>query len=106
MVKTRAQEMRNTIDYEWDIETVDGEDVVDHYFSDKLDYTKAEFSEAIKAGTLTLVRTVGNDYDGVTERTWAYVKDGKLPTMFSDCYGTEIHKVPIKFHKEFAKYEG
>lgn len=38
---------------------------------------------------------VTNDYD----RTWAYVKDGKLPLLFDD----NETKVPERFHKQLLR---
>lgn len=95
--------MRNSVDYEWDIEAMDGEDIVDHFHSDALSYQADELRDALKAGTLVLVRTVGNEDDGVTDRTWAYVKDNALPERFLNAYDIPCAKVPQKFHNELKR---
>lgn len=50
-----------------------------------------------------LVRDVGNDEEGLVDRQWAYLKDGKLPERF-DWGGGEDGgaKVPARYHKEIA----
>ena len=47
---------------------------------------------------LVLVRDVGNDFDGLTCRSWAYPENNKMPTEFDD--GT---KVPKRFLIEYEK---
>lgn len=86
--------------YEWDYETVEDGDVIDHDHSDKL----ADFSEDRKTDTLVLVRNEGSEEDGLTDREWAYVVDGKLPDYFQDARGVNGSKVPIKYHQELKKY--
>ncbi len=87
--------------YEWDYETVDENgDVEDHFHANKL----SEYSEDAKTDTLVLVRSVGNEIDGLIEREWAYVKDGKLPEYFQDANEREGAKVPVRFHDELAQY--
>lgn len=68
--------------------------------------TSLEFDKADLSGKdLGLVRHEGNENDGVTDRLWAYVKDGKLPECFSDSMGTPIAiKVPQRFHIELKNY--
>ncbi len=94
--------MRNEIKYEWCYETVDEHgDILENDFSDTL----SGFVENQKTDTLCLVRTEGNEEDGVQDRVWAYVKDGKLPVQFSDSTGEEIMvTVPEKFYAELKKY--
>jgi hypothetical protein len=49
------------------------------------------------------VRNTGNEIDGLQDRQWAYVKDGKLPVFFEDSAGNETAiKVPARFHAELA----
>lgn len=87
--------------YEWDLETVDGHgDIEDHSHSDLL----APLWKWREGKNLVLVKDVF--YDGsLEERSWAYVKDGKLPENFSDAYGRNFGKVPARFHIELAKIQ-
>lgn len=81
--------------YEWDIESKDEHgDVFDHWHENRLkDLPPLDENE-----DLVLVRNYGDELDGLLLREWAYVKDGVLPTHFS-----EGAIVPERFHKEFAK---
>lgn len=92
--------MRNTITYEWTLETLEGEDVVDSDFSDSLSFDK----DQLPGKDLGLVRNVGNEAQGITDRSWAYVKDGALPEYFTDSAGARIAKVPERFIKELNSY--
>lgn len=89
--------------YEWDIELLDAEtgDILDHDHRDKL----ADFQIGDEDGSaLVLVRDTGNEDDGLQDRLWAYVTDGKLPEFFSDSGGRATgYKVPQRFHREVAK---
>lgn len=90
--------MQDKVTYEWSIEIMDGEDIVDSNFAEKL--KDLDLSE----GELVLVRRTGNEIDGETDRLWAYVKDGKLPDTFSDSMGTPIaYDVPKRFVKELER---
>jgi hypothetical protein len=97
--------------YEWDLEITDEhDDVVDHIFHDKCPGLIARNRQAVlslkrnESVNLVLVRNVGEGYKsdplsfGLIERSWAYVKDGKLPETFDDGYS-----VPKRFHKELEK---
>lgn len=91
--------MRIKVNYEWCREVMDGEDIVDNHFEDQLvDLIDSE-------GVLVLVRNEGNENEGVTDRFWAYVVNGKLPDCFSDAMGNELPglPVPLRFHKELSK---
>lgn len=89
------------VSYEWDYETVDEHgDVIEHSHADKL----SQFSEGDKTNTLALVRDVISENNGLEQRAWAYVKDGALPEYFKDASGSELHKVPSRFHKELKNY--
>lgn len=94
--------MPDKVIYEWCYETTDEHgDILDNDHEDKL----VNFSEGRKTNQLCLVRNEGNDIDGLNDRLWAYVKDGKLPEYFSDSMGTPIAiKVPQRFHNELNKY--
>lgn len=94
-----------SVHYEWSIESSDEHgDIHDLNFSDKLSFFKpADLTYDPKAGEfrkeLVLVRTVGTDEDGVTDRDWATMTGGTLPTEFD---GGET--VPQRFHKELARW--
>ena len=94
--------MQIKVAYEWTLETVEDGDIVDSNFVDSL----TEINNADLTGKdLGLVRNEGNENDGVTNRLWAYVKDGKLPECFSDSMGAPIAiKVPQRFHVELKRY--
>lgn len=92
--------MRNTVKYEWDYETVEDGDIIDHNPVDKL----SEFGEGDVTDTLVLVRHSGNENAGLKERCWAYVTDGKLPEWFVDDYGNPQYKVPQRYHAELLTY--
>ena len=86
-----------TLRYEWDRETVDEHgDILDHDHRDTL----SDFIDPMRPDErLVLVRDMFCEFDGLVDRGWAYVEDGKLPTRFDDgC--VETHAVPKRFHKE------
>lgn len=93
--------MANRISYEWDFEEIDEDgDVIDHNHADKLtDYVPTDDTMI-----LVLVRDVGNDRDGLVDRSWAYVKFKHLPEYFTDTDGARVAKVPEKFKIELKKY--
>ena len=94
--------MQTKVAYEWTLETVEDGDIIDSNFADNL--TEIDNADLI-GKDLGLVRNEGNENDGVTDRLWAYVKDGKLPEYFSDSMGTPIAiKVPQRFHNELKNY--
>lgn len=105
--------------YEWCVETVwtkcpdtsDGLEIRDHFFGD----TAAEVMRAWKATPepdhrhdLVLVRDV-DEYGDLLDRSWAYVKDGKLPAEFTEpsgaghTYRPTGVAVPKRFHVELAR---
>jgi len=94
---------RNKISYEWDNESVDRYgDIQDHDHGDTLRYLTPPQKVPDANGytrELVLVRDVWNDWDGVVDRSWAYVEDGILPTEFT--YGA---KVPKRFHVEYNRW--
>ncbi len=95
--------MRNKVEYEWCYETIDKHgDVIDSDCENRLQ----DFQDNRKTKTLCLVRNEGNQDDGLQDRLWAYIKDGKLPECFSNELGYEMleMKVPQRFQKEFDKY--
>lgn len=100
--KRKQNRMRNHVSYEWDIETLEGEDVVDHHHSDKLDFLELPRATPDKNGqheVLVLVREVSNDDEGLLYRSWAYVESEKLPDTFDN--GA---KVPKRLHAEYERW--
>jgi hypothetical protein len=94
--------------YEWDIETYNDDEIIDHDHRDKLSEFPAEdLLQAINQDQvslngeftrLVLVRTNENG------RAWAYITDdGKLPDQMLDAYDRPVCKVPKRFHEEFAR---
>lgn len=81
--------------YEWDLETYEGEDIIDHWFAEHLS------SLPLPAPTqrLVLVRRVGDPDEGVIDSEWAYIQDGKLPKIFDG--GTVI---PQRFQREYEQW--
>jgi hypothetical protein len=109
--------MRLRITYEWDIERIDAEsgDIIDHYHADKLaDYPAAKLQEALERRTiegdngketfhLCIVRDIGNDEQGIVERAWSYVENGKLNRTFREADGAPVCTTPARFFRELAK---
>lgn len=94
--------MRNTTTYEWTCEVIvddenpDYQDIVDSDFGDSLEEVQRRGESNDIEGTICrygLVKNVGNEDDGLQERTWAYVdENGKLPEEFENG-----DKVPKRF---------
>ena len=98
-----------TTTYEWDIETWNGEEIVDHNHWDRLaDFGMEELIQAINNDFLNeardytkLVLVRDSERDG---RSWAYVTDdGKMPEQFLDAYDRPVCNVPKRFIEEFNR---
>jgi hypothetical protein len=89
---------RRKVVYEWDIETLDGDDIIDHHHFDYCPGIPDTPNQR-----LVLVKDVGDSINGLTDRLWAYAENGKLPDEFEDAYQIKICPVPKRFHKELAK---
>ena len=89
--------------YEWVIEEIDADGNIEDV--DHRD-TRAEAEASVKGlpgrYDIGLTRDVFCEFDGLIDRTWAYVQaDGTLPAYFSDSGGGETrHKVPARFFKK------
>lgn len=95
------------ITYEWTVEIIEDpsdedSDILDTIAFDNLE-NALNFMRDDPAARLVLVRNVGNDLDGLTDRLWAYVKDGKLPEYFEDGGAETAVRVPGKCHQELAR---
>jgi hypothetical protein len=90
--------------YEWDVEQIEDEDIVDHYFCDSLDEARevvANGDSSMKWAVVLVCKV--EDNRGRTHTSWAYLnEDGTLPESFSDAYNRPTRKVPKKFHDETA----
>jgi len=94
------------VEYEWNVRVGESEDDFDtlatfEKFQDAMKCCKAEGGSHIE-----LVRSLGSEYDGLLEQEWAVVNNNKLPEFFSDSQGTEMSKIPQKFHLEVQAYKG
>jgi len=91
--------MSKIIVYEWTNEVIDEHgDIIDQDFAERLQ----ELSET--NGGIGIVRDEGDEH-ALTDRSWAYVKSGKLPEFFSDAYQNETGiKVPKRFHDELEMF--
>ena len=92
-VRQNQKDMPNKVFYEWSLETIDEHgDIIDSDFSD------TPFKEIESNQRMCLVRNEGNEADGLTDRHWAFVVDGKLPEYFTDSNECEVgYKVPLKY---------
>jgi hypothetical protein len=94
------------IRFEWLVEEIDEHgDIIEVHHLDS--YAEARASAALVEGYTTaigLVRDRGNELDGLLDRQWAYIEDGKLPERFSDSGGSEGPLVPARFHHELERY--
>ena len=95
---------KSEIYYEWCVESVVREtgDIEDLNFVDSFaDARSGPQSDAGYDYDIVLVRSEGNDDEGVTGRLWAYVEGGVLPEFFTNALGNATNvKVPKKYHKE------
>jgi hypothetical protein len=93
-----------SVTYEWLAEDVDeyGDVIEVHHFD--------TFAEAMKHVSphpyqtqIGVVRDRGNDVEGLIDRQWAYLDEGKLPVRFSYGGGEEGPLVPARFHNEVKR---
>jgi hypothetical protein len=100
-------EIHYMVCYEWDVEIVTDKDmdVMDHNHAKPGDLKsllvlKDTIPDNIDGChyELVLVRNVWDEFDGVTQRQWAYEEDGKMPTTFDNG-----QKVPKRFLAEYKK---
>ena len=92
------------IRYEWTVEFLEEDDIVDSFFGDTLQEALRHAGDT-PAGCAKRIGVVRDRFDSAESlvcRSWAYMEDGKLPERFVDAYGREIAKVPARFCKEVA----
>lgn len=95
------------IEYEWAVEETDPateniEDV-NHYPLPEIARRYPNF----KLPENFAVCLVRDDWRrrGDAPRSWAYLKDGKLPEYFVDAYDNQTVKVPQRFHAEIDRLQ-
>lgn len=94
------------VTYEWTVEVLEDpsdqdSDILETQPFDHLE-DALKFMRYEPEARLVLVRNVGNDLDGLTDRLWAYVEDGKLPEYFEDGGAETTVRVPGKCIRELA----
>lgn len=91
----------NEIEYEWCVEHTDEYgDIHDIAYSDKLSTLSLTTNIPGTHPVICLVRSLGNDEDGLLDRTYAYpTEDGKLTPTFSGG-----HPVPDKYDAEYFHF--
>jgi len=109
MAATKA----NFTDYEWDYELTNlDEEVIDRDCWDHLRGRGLPDSTPDANGEFLVLVLVKDVYRGwaLKERSWAYVKDGKLPEYFGigtyHDWDEGYSKVPQRFHQELAAEHG
>jgi hypothetical protein len=87
--------MRDKVIYEYVIELKDVfGDIMNLLFYDNLKELYPHIPDTMNYD-IALVRTTGNDNEGVKDKSYAYFINGKLPDNFDDGF-----KVPQKYLKE------
>jgi hypothetical protein len=94
--------------YEWLIETLECDcedaDIAEVNHHDTLAEARAWAASIEGPHRIGLVRDVGNDLEGITDRQWAYLDAaGRLPEFFHDGVDFTDTRVPKRFHVEVAK---
>ncbi len=98
--------------YEWTVETLDiypgcgdDPDIIDTSAFESLEDAIKFKAYCEEPSRLVLVRQQGNDIEGLTDRSWAYIKKMSLPEYF--CYGADEqseHVVPKKYKQQWDRY--
>lgn len=98
--------MANQVTWEWAVETYINGDVegdIDTLHENNLADALNDFDPDDTNQRLVLICDIGNDYEGLVERGWAYVTDGILPESAVDSYDRYVRKVPAKIRREFER---
>lgn len=104
--------MTDKVNYEWTIETLDfydgcgdNPDIIETIaFDENLQAALDYQDELNEPSRLVLVRQQGNETDGLTDRSWAYVTDDwTLPETFTHGAGEIGPRVPKRFHNRIRR---
>ena len=102
--------------YEWDLESLDSNgDIEDHDFQDAgtmqelrqhlAQWTPEQLHRANdKEMCLVLILNVGNDDEGLVDRSWAYTQFTEDGTPSLPGYFQDGQRVPKKYREQFAKW--
>ena len=93
--------MLTTYEWDWEIVDKDSDDVYDHAFMNKLSMLYPKHDRSKHFVRLALVRSYGNDADGIIGKTWAYFDNDTIPTHFE-----EGQKIPERYIKEYRNAAG
>lgn len=94
-------------DFEWDIEfeNPETENIEDHDFASSLkDERFAKHLREITPNEHLVIVCDQWPNSGGLKRSWAYVKDGRLPVMFTDADNRDTIRVPKRFHAELEAF--
>jgi hypothetical protein len=93
--------MKNEISYEFAVLEYDQHgDIYENHFFDDLP-TKEQIAKTLYVSTagwdVELIKRIGNDEDGLIDRTQALLQEGVVPDLFED--GSSV---PQRFRKELV----
>jgi hypothetical protein len=91
------------VSYEWIVNELDGEDIVDVNGFDTLKEALSYQGRLQRSSEIELVRNEGNEASGITDRFWAPLKHGTLPAFFESSYGVVDLLIPKRFHAEVKR---
>jgi hypothetical protein len=92
--------------YEWDIETVAVVETDDYEEGDIIDHDHMDTPRLPDADENLVLVCDAYYADGQSQRSWAYVEDGKMETYFRDAYERMTIKIPQKFHNQLKREVG
>jgi len=90
---------RKTI-YEWTVEIMDGEDIIDACFYETLAEAKSFAASIDGPIDIGLVRDVWDEDEGLLSRSWAYLKNGALPPTLNEAGDDFGYAIPRRFLAE------
>jgi hypothetical protein len=100
--------MKSKVNIEWLVEALDyyegcgdDPDIFEVVHRDTYAEALATAAQAELPTRIGLVRDRGNDVEGIIDRQWAYINDGKLPARFDWGGGEDGGAlVPARYHRE------
>ena len=96
--------MKSDVTIEWLVEELDSNgDIYNVIHCDTYAAATKAAGWSDSETDIGLVRDRGNKVDGLLDRQWAYLQDGKLPERFSDSGGNEGPLVPPRYHLEIQR---